>query len=433
MLNQLNILVLHSLGDPKKSAYFLPKHVFMLEKYCPENNYLYHDVALLLPEYIKRTEFDLILLDVTFLASRWLPPKIFLKLKEDYSFIKDSNSVKVAFPQDEYDHSEILDDWMVDWGIDIVYSVISDNWNILYPQFHKIGCIKLAYTGYIDSSLIDFPRKPFNLRTIDLGYRARELLPYFGRVGKIKSSIAKDVLEKVSHLTELNVDIAVGEKATFHGVAWLEFINNSKFTLGSNSGSSLLDPQGKIQKKVKQFLLENPKASFDEVEKYCFPGEDSKWEFTAISPRVIEAALLGSCQVLVEGKYSDLLEPWKNYIPIKADASNWDDVYLAMKDHMLVQGMIAETRIKLMDIKELRAEERSRTIISDALLFRARKKIKSSTKEVHAALNQYKAEMHSGMYERVWFLRDCRQRIIRGLDRYPHIKNFVRELYYKFL
>ena len=111
----------------------------------------------------------------------------------------------------------------------------------------------------------------------------------------------------------------------------------------------------KFKKKVKKFLLENPKASFDEVEKYCFPGEDSKWEFTAISPRVIEAALLDSCQVLVEGKYSDLLEPWKNYIPIKADASNWDDVYLAMKDHILVQRMITETRLKLMDLKELKA------------------------------------------------------------------------------
>jgi hypothetical protein len=234
----------------------------MLEKYCPENNYLYHDIGLPLPEYIKRTEFDLILLDVTFLASRWLPQKIFLKLKEDYSFIKDSNSVKVAFPQDEYDHSEILDDWMVDWGIDIVYSVISDNWNILYPKFHKIGCIKLAYTGYIDSSLIDFPRKPFNFRTIDLGYRARELLPYFGRIGTVKSSIAKEVLEKVSHLTKLNVDIAVGEKATFHGVAWLEFINNSKFTLGSNSGSSLLDPQGEIQKKGQKVFVRKSQSKF---------------------------------------------------------------------------------------------------------------------------------------------------------------------------
>jgi hypothetical protein len=433
MLSKLNILVLHSLGDPKKCPYFLPKHVFMLQKYCPENNYLYHDVALPLPDYVKRAEFDLIFLDVTFLASRWLPKKLFMKLKADFDFIKDSNSVKIAFPQDEYDHSEILDDWMVDWDIDIVYSVISENWNILYPKFHKIGCIKLGYTGYIESSLIDFPRKPFDLRTIDLGYRARELSPYFGRIGKIKSSIARDILGKVSHIGELNVDIAVGDKAAFHGVAWLEFINNSKFTLGSNSGSSLLDPKGEIQNKVKQFLIKNPTANFDEVEKHCFPGEDGIWEFTAISPRIIEAALLDSCQVLVEGKYSRLLEPWKNYIPIKADASNWGEVYRAMKDRILVQSMITETRLKLYDFKTLRAEERAKEILSDASAFHAKKKVKSNTKEICTALDQYKKEMHSGLYKRVWFLRDCRQRLIRGLDRYPYIKNVVREIYYKFL
>jgi hypothetical protein len=433
MKNQLNILVLHSLGDPKNCPYFLPKHVFMLQKYCPENNYLYHDVALPLPEYVKRAEFDLILLDVTFLAGRWLPKKLFLKLKADYDFIKDSNSVKIAFPQDEYDHNQILDEWMVDWNIDIVYSVISDNWNILYPKFHKTGHIKLAYTGYIETSLIDFSRKPFNLRTIDLGYRARKLLPYFGRIGEIKSSIAEDVLAKASQITELNLDIAVGEKATFHGLAWLEFINDSKFTLGSNSGSSLLDSHGEIQKKVKQFLINNPKANFDEVEKYCFPGEDGKWEFTAISPRIIEASLLDSCQVLVEGKYSGLLEPWKNYIPIKADASNWDEVYLAMKDRTLVQSMITETRLKLSDFKDLRAEERALEILSDASAFHAKKKVKTNIEEICTALDKYKKEMHSGLYKRVWFLRNCRQRLIRGLDRYPYIKNIVREIYYKFL
>lgn len=427
----LNILVLHSLGDEEETPFFLKHQVYMLQKYHPENNYLYHDIALPLPKYVEETNFDLILLDVTLLCVRWSPKKVLDKLKDDYKFIKYSNAVKVAFPQDEYDCSQILDDWMVEWNVDIVYSVISNNWDVLYPKYHKVGCIKLAYTGYIDESLIDWVKKPFDSRKIDIGYRARNLLPYFGRIGEIKSTIAFDLLGKVSASENLNLDIAVGDKATLHGVDWLEFINNSKFTLGSNSGSSLLDPRGEIQRRVRGFLLSHPGATFEEVEKSCFPLEDGRYQFTAISPRVMEAAMLNSCQILVEGSYSGLIDPWKNYIPIKADASNWDEVYLAMKDHSYVQAMINETRSRILDTKELRAKVKSQKILSDASLFHAKKNVSSSAEVVCKVIEKYKSEINQSMYNRIWFKRRVRRRIIASLNDFPRLQIIARKIYNK--
>jgi hypothetical protein len=72
MKDKLNILVLHRLRDPKKAKDVLLKLVFLLKKYKPEHNYLYHDVSLPIPEYIKDFRFDPIILDVTLLCLRYI-------------------------------------------------------------------------------------------------------------------------------------------------------------------------------------------------------------------------------------------------------------------------------------------------------------------------------------------------------------------------
>jgi hypothetical protein len=79
-------------------------------------------------------------------------------------------------------------------------------------------------------------------------------------------------------------------------------------------------------------LRVTPDAPFEEVEKNCFPGLDGKYNFTAISPRVLEAAMLGSAQILVDGEYSGIVKPGEHFIPIRPDASNFPEVLDAMAD-----------------------------------------------------------------------------------------------------
>src|SRR3990167_3469509 len=198
-MSKLNILILHRLGPVHLAPLFLQRHVFSLKTYFPEHNYIYHDAHLPAPEYIKDASFDAIILDVTFLCARWAGETVYNKIRAGFAFVRDSDAVKIAFPQDEYDCHRILDDWMCDWNVDVLYSVISSNWSLLYPRFHQVGEIKWSIgTAFSNEA------KKFSLKT----------------------------------------DIVLGDEGTLLGRSWLDFINDCKFTLGANSGSSLLDPFG---------------------------------------------------------------------------------------------------------------------------------------------------------------------------------------------
>jgi hypothetical protein len=63
-------------------------------------------------------------------------------------------------------------------------------------------------------------------------------------------------------------------------------------------GASLHDPRGLIHTKVQSYLARHPDATFDEIERKSFIGKDNKHELTAISPRLFESALAGTCQIL---------------------------------------------------------------------------------------------------------------------------------------
>lgn len=426
-MDKLNILVLHRLGSPNSAPNFLPHHVFSLKANFPDHHYIYHDVSLPIPDYVKDAVFDAIILDVTFLCARWSPKELFLRLKDEYAFVKDSDAVKIAFPQDEYDCNELLDDWMCEWKVDVVFSVISSNWEILYPKYHKYGTIKLGYTGYVDESLLKIEPQPFESRHIDIGYRARKLPPYFGRIGETKWLIGERIA-RLAGEKGLAVDIVLGDQGTLVGKSWLNFINNCKFTLGANSGSSLIDPKGDIQHSVRAYLRSAPNASFEEVETHCFPELDGKYQFTAISPRVLEAALLNSCQVLVDGDYSGIIKPWEHYIPIRDDASNFEEVISAMREKGLVQKMIQNCRTAILDVKELRYQDKANKVIGLIQDLVTEKHIVSSTEDAVRIAKQYEDEMDK-KYKAMWRKQDLRYKIVRLVDDYPAAARVARMVY----
>jgi hypothetical protein len=78
-----------------------------------------------------------------------------------------------------------------------------------------------------------------------------------------------------------------------------------------------------------------------------------KYNFTAISPRNIEAAFTLTGQILVEGPYSGILEPWVDYIPLKPDGSNFDDVYEAIVDKKFAMQLIQNCYNRIADTKDL--------------------------------------------------------------------------------
>ena len=420
-MNKLNILTLHRLGNPDKIIRFLRKHVFFLKDHAPEHNYIYHDVAIPLPEYVKDIPFDAVILDVTLLCSRWGQRNVFERCKNEYSFVKDLDALRLAFPQDEYDCQQLLDDWMVDWKVDVVFSVISSQWDVLYPRYQRVGEIQLAYTGYLDETLLKYSPKPFSERQIEIGYRARKLLPYFGRVGETKWTIGREV-ERLARAHGIQTDIVLGAGKTLLGGNWLAFINDCKFTLGSNSGSSLLDPTGKIQQAVRKYAASHPDATFEEVEQACFQGLEGHYCFTAISPRVLEAAALDSGQILVEGEYSGIIEPWEHYLPIKEDASNFDEVLEAMGDVEEMKRMIERCRDRILEHPALRYSHQAGRVIDLIKERRGDQDSSNSSRGAEELFAKYEQEIRP-KNKMLWAWQDGKEVVAKV----PAVGSFLRK------
>ncbi|PKO30670.1 MAG: hypothetical protein CVU34_19275 [Betaproteobacteria bacterium HGW-Betaproteobacteria-7] len=377
-----------------------------------------------LPAYVAEQHFDAIVLDVSFLTARWVGSDFFEARKSTYAFVRDSSAVKIAFPQDEYDCNELLDEWMCDWRVDVVFSVISSGWDVLYPRYHKLGDIRLGYTGYIDETLLDRPIKPFARRPIDIGYRAKKLPPYFGRIGETKWTVGRDVALQ-AHRAGLKVDIELGDAGTLLGDAWLDFIGNSKFTLGANSGSSLLDPKGDIQRSVRSYLADYPEASFDEVEAACFPAMEGRYSFTAISPRVLEAALLNSAQILVDGEYSGIVKAGEHFIPIRPDASNFSEVLAAMSDVQAMERMTARCREAILSVEALRYSNKARMILDLVGDLASRKKSGADPEKIEKVISRYIEEMQP-RYKAHWRRQYFREKVARAVAPYPVLYQALR-------
>ena len=216
------------------------------------------------------------------------------------------------------------------------------------PEIHP------CFAGHLDSGdraiAIRF-RKPFEDRDIDVGYRAADLPAQFGRLGRLKSEIGSRFAQALGPDIRLKLDISTNRRDALAGDRWLYFLCNSRFTLGSASGSSLLDPKGLIADAIQEHLAHHPHASFEDIEATCFPDLDGSVEMAALGPRNIETALAESCQILVASPHLAPFEPDVHYIPLAPDCSNLGDVLRQMQDRTLVQrridaalGLVQETR-----------------------------------------------------------------------------------------
>jgi hypothetical protein len=113
---------------------------------------------------------------------------------------------------------------------------------------------------------------------------------------------------------------------------------SGRAVIGSESGSSVLDARGEIQRRISRLLAEQPGLAFDEVDAQMPSGWDS-YAFFAISPRHLEAVITKTAQVLVEGRYSGVLEPERHYIPLRRDLSNLDEALERLRDVEAVEAM----------------------------------------------------------------------------------------------
>ena len=132
------------------------------------------------------------------------------------------------------------------------------------------------------------------------------------------------------------------------GDDWFRFLASSRCVAGCESGASAMDPRGEVRALEARLRAAEPALTFEGFAARMPEGWDGH-AFGAISPRHFEAALVGSCQVLVEGTYDGLLEPDVHYIPVRPDLANTDEACERVRDGRLTEALAARARTDLVE------------------------------------------------------------------------------------
>jgi hypothetical protein len=296
----------------------------------------YVNVALGVPPAARRARFDAVVLHTTLLCARWFAQ--FPAVRERLAWLADVPALKIALPQDEYDHAAVLDDWLADLNVQVVGTNFNDHLRpILYPRLNGTARFVHVLTGYLDertARTVAPTLRPPAERPLDIVYRANRLPYWFGRHGQLKHEVAVRVAEAADRLG-LKTDISTDSRDTIQSDRWYAFLASARATIGCESGASALDPRGEIQATVRQILADRPDLTFDEVSALLPRGWDD-YRFFAIGPRHLEAVLTRTCQVLVEGEYDGLLRPHEHFLPLRRDFGNLAEVLAQVRDDALV-------------------------------------------------------------------------------------------------
>lgn len=339
------VLVIHALRPTSRQTTI--DHLISFREHLPNADVQYLHFQQPLPRNLGEVSPDLLIVNYDYLNYRFSPLWPFIKNR--HNDIAQRAGKVVAIAQDDFWANKLLDNWCMDWDVDRILTPIDNDRDVLYPRSIKTKEFRTGLTGYVKSGPVPVTR-PLAERPIDLGQRVRDMPPHLGRLAQAKARQAV-VMADAARLAGLVVDVSTRVEDSFIGTAWFDFLSSCKFTVGMKGGASLHDPYGLIHTKVQSYKARHPEASFDEIERHCFKGKDMKHEFTAISPRLFESAMAGTCQILQREDYLGVLEPWRDYIPLEEDFSNMDDVLEAMKDLDRCQQIVENAKVALVDSK----------------------------------------------------------------------------------
>jgi hypothetical protein len=174
---------------------------------------------------------------------------------------------------------------------------------------------------------------------------------HLGKHAQAKSNQAVQFAD-AARSAGFTVDVSARVEDSLVGAAWPEFLTKCKFTVGMKGGASIADPYGLMYTKVESIRLRQPNRHVTSESLRFLRRRDGKHMFTAISPRLFEAAAAGTCQVLRPDNYMGVLEPWKHYIPLAADHSNIAQVFAAMANREQAEAMVKQTQATLIESQQ---------------------------------------------------------------------------------
>ncbi len=279
----------------------------------------------------------------------------------DYHYLSESSinllsrflGLKCIWMHDEYRRVNAVVQILKRIGIDVIFSLASGSTlETLYPKkFLPDTRLETVLAGYVSNNLRTKMTIPINSRPIDISYRTRRPPFWLGYLGQEKINIGESFVNN-SLSKSLNLDISVEEYDRVYGDEWLNLLINSKAVLCVESGSSVIDFSGNIELEVEKACEENKKITFREIKNRYLLDIDGKYLINPISPRVFEAAAMGTVMIGFIGHYSGIMKSWVHYIPLEKDFSNINTVIDSIKDIKLLEKIAANAKRDLVEVDD---------------------------------------------------------------------------------
>jgi len=310
-------------------------HIRAFSRFSCHEVYTFNPRLVLYNAFLDLNEFDVVVIHYTLaiIDNYYLSPSFRKKIKR-------FSGLKVQFIQDEYRRVDQFTAMTRYLGIRVLFSMLPPtSIQKLYNETRLPGVVKVhTLAGYVPDDLRNLPTLPLAERPIDIGYRGRAIPFWLGRFGQEKRRIAEGVLERANRYG-LRCDIAWREEDRIYGDRWTDFLRSCRSVLGTESGVSITDFDGSIERQTREYLSKRPHADFEEVYREILEPHEGNFPIKVISPRVFEAAALGTALILFPGEYSGILEPWRHYLPLAPDFSNMDRVVERLRDRDSLSAM----------------------------------------------------------------------------------------------
>jgi hypothetical protein len=329
----LSVLLLAD--DSSAHANTILEHINALTRLSRHDVVVYNPRALSGSFALDFDEFDVIVIHYSLvtISDQYLAPAFRARIRR-------FDGLKIQIIQDDYRWVEEFWAMMRELGVRVLFTLVPEREiERVWPSAELPGVERITtLAGYVPLDAGTLPVPPLGDRPFDIVYRGRALPYWIGRLGQEKAWIAQGVAERAARYG-LRCDVDWREGSRIYGRSWLEFLSSGRATLGSESGASITDFDGSLERRVSEYLKQHPNAGYLEVHRDVLAPYEGNVTMNVISPRVFEAIAVRTALVLFPGEYSGVLDAERHYIPLAKDFSNFDEVVDRLRDLPALQRM----------------------------------------------------------------------------------------------
>ena len=333
-MQQKRLSILLLCDDRPGNANTILDHIDAFRRYSRHQIRTYNPLGMSRSVALDLAEFDAVVLHYSVILSNsnFIAPRLYDKLRR-------YRGLKIQLIQDDFRWVDRATSASREVGVRVLFTAVLEPaagqlYDDRLPGVRRVQTL----TGYVSENLLNLPLRPLHERSIDVGYRGRDLPFWLGRLTQDKVLIGQRFLE-LAPRHSLRCDIGWMEKDRIYGQDWIDFIRSCRATLGAESGASIADFDGRAEEAVRQYLRHHNTATFDEVHAAVLQPFEGNVVANVISPRVFEAAALGTGLVMFPGDYSSVVSAGEHYIVLEKDFSNMDEVAERLKDDRFMTAL----------------------------------------------------------------------------------------------